>query len=131
MWMGMTSKSNHLAILKTLVFVQVIPWFVITFASIMGSMLVIMPGLLKGGLTSSKRTSASVNQIMVWFPFIMAALAAGLSIGKDIGFFVWARRNLYRSFRAQAALTLGQPRFATLPLAPRSIAPPPIIPAQP
>ena len=35
MWMGMTSRSANLATLKTILFVQIIPWFVIAFGSSM------------------------------------------------------------------------------------------------
>jgi len=131
MWMGMTSKSNNLATLKTLIFVWVIPWFVISFASTMGAMLVIMPRLLKQSLAGTTQVASSANQMMVWFPLFMAALAAGLSLAKDIFFFVWARRKLYSSFREQASRTLGQPRFVPAAPLPCPISPPPIISAQP
>ena len=130
MWMGMTSKSNNLATLKTLIFVWVIPWFVISFASTMGAMLVIMPRLLKQGLAGTNQTSTAASQMMIWFPLIMAALAAGLSVAKDIIFFVWARRKLYSTFREQASRTLGQPQFVALPLPPRAIPTPPVISVQ-
>ena len=131
MWMGMTSRSNNLATLKTLIFVQIIPWFVISFGSMMGAMLVIMPRLFKNGLAGTNQNSAWANQIMEWFPLIIAGLAVGLTLGKDIGFFVWARRKLYFSFREQAALTLGQPRFAPPPLLHCPISSPPVIAPQP
>ena len=31
MWMGLTSRTANMATLKTILFVQVIPWFVMTF----------------------------------------------------------------------------------------------------
>jgi hypothetical protein len=129
MWMGMTSKSNNVAILKTIIFVQVIPWFIISFGSTMGAMLVIMPRLFKNGL-STNQTAGWTSQIMEWFPLIIAALAAVLTLAKDVGFFVWARRKLYGSFREQAARTLGQAQLTVPPALPL-IAPPPIIQAQP
>ncbi|MEY2428473.1 MAG: hypothetical protein QOJ40_1358, partial [Verrucomicrobiota bacterium] len=131
MWMGMTSKSNNLATLKTLIFVQVIPWFVIWFGSMMGAMLIIMPRLFKNGVASTNQNSTWLNQMMSWFPFIIAALAAVLTVAKDIGFFVWSRRRLYFSFREQASRMLGQPRFVAPPLLPPVIASPPVISAQP
>jgi len=33
MWMGLNSKNTNLATLKTILFVEVIPWFVVVFTS--------------------------------------------------------------------------------------------------
>ena len=131
MWMGMTSKSNNLATLKTIIFVQIIPWFVISFGSMMGAALVIMPRLFKNGLASTNQTSTWVNQMMAWFPFVIAALATIMSLAKDAGFIIWSRRRLYFSFREQASRTLGPAQFVARSFLSPPIPPPPVIAAQP
>jgi hypothetical protein len=129
MWMGMTSKSINLATLKTLLFVQVIPGLAIAFASAMAIPLLLMPMLLKGGF-SSNPSSWVASKMMNWFPLLSVALTTVLSIGKDIGFIVWARRTLYSSFREQAMQTLGPFRYVAPPVVPPPVAPPPVIPLQ-
>jgi hypothetical protein len=128
MWMGLTSKNNNLATLKTIVFVQVIPGLAIIFASALSIPLLLMPLLLKGGLASVNRGPSAVAPLMTWVPLITVAVAAVLDIAKDIAFVVWARRKLYASFRNQAARNLGPFRPMTPPLAPPPMATPPVIP---
>jgi len=123
MWMGMTSKTNNLATLKTIVFVQLIPGLAAGFASALAVPLLLMPAILKGGLLSS----SAVPQMMVWVPLISIAVGALLNISKDIGFFVWSRRTLYSSFREQATRSLVPFRYVASPLAPPPIAAPPVI----
>jgi hypothetical protein len=94
MWMGLISKSLNLATLKTIVFVQIVPWFVVSFAAALMFPLLMMSLLMKG-------TSPS-PQIMMWFPWFVAALSTTLSLLKDLGFSVWARRKLYSEFRMRA-----------------------------
>jgi len=121
--MGMTSKTNNLATLKTIVFVQLIPGLAAGFASALAVPLLLMPAILKGGLLSS----SAVPQMMVWVPLISIAVGALLNISKDIGFFVWSRRTLYSSFREQATRSLVPFRYVASPLAPPPIAAPPVI----
>jgi len=131
MWMGLTSKNNNVVTLKTLLFVQVIPWFVITFASAMVIPLLLLPALFKSGLGASGRTSAVTSQMTNWFPLVSVALTALLSIAKDVGFILLARRQLYSSFRERAARGINPIPFAApAPLA-RPLAAPPVIPLQP
>jgi len=124
MWMGMTSRTSNLATLKTFLFVQVIPMFVLYFVSTMVTMLILFPRLMKGG-------AATAPQVMTWYPLITAALTAALALAKDFAFFVWSRKKLYSSFRDQAARTLGQPRLTTPPPFPQPIPTPPVITAYP
>ena len=49
MWMGVTSKKASLATLKTILFVQVIPWLVISFVSAFIAMLVVIPVIMTSG----------------------------------------------------------------------------------
>lgn len=102
MWMGLTSKNASLATLKTVVFVQVLPWLVISFASM----------LLVGLLMFSRVAlgSGPSNTLMISVPLVMSGVAALLSLAKDAAYFIWARDRLFSRFRVEAARTLGTPR---------------------
>jgi len=122
MWMGMTSRTANLATLKTIVFVQVIPWLVIVFGSSMFVM-VLMSGLaFRGGAVQS-------SAYITWWPLLSTLLAAGIAVAKDIGFIVWSRNKLHSSLREQAAGGVGQARFAVPPPLPATALAPPIISA--
>ena len=110
MWMGLTSRSANLGTLKTILFVQIIPWFVIAFAGTFGVGMLVMWFSLAGGPAGS----------FIWWPVLSAAVPAGLAIAKDVGFIVWARKRLYSSFREQAAQLPEQPRFIAPPLLPEA-----------
>jgi len=122
LWMGVTSRSANLATLKTLVFVQVIPWFVIAFGT---SMVV---GVLMAGL-SFRASPGQPVAFLVWWPLLSAVLGAAVAVAKDAGFIIWSRNKLRSSLRAQAAYGLGQPRFATPPPASAAAPAPPAIAA--
>jgi hypothetical protein len=130
MWMGMTSKSNNLATLKTLAFVQVIPGMVISFASALVIPIVIMPTILKGGFTSKNATSWMTSTLMSWVPLITVAVSTLLTLGKDLGYIVWARRMLLETFREQATRSLNPFRYAAPPLVPPPVPAPPVIQLQ-
>jgi hypothetical protein len=123
-WLGlavrMTSKNNNLATLKTVAFVQIIPWFLTTFASYMFTMVLMLPRL---GFMSSGTSS----QMMNWFPLLLIGSGAVLTLGKDAGFVLWSRSQLYANFREQA--TRGGRYERSAPLVPHSPLPP-IIPAR-
>src|SRR5215216_5372746 len=70
MWMGLNSTNTNLATLKTIVFVQIIPWFVISFASAM-----LLPILMM-------IFSSASSGIMMWYSFLTQGLAAVLYLGK-------------------------------------------------
>lgn len=86
MWMGLVStKANH-AIIKTLVFVQVLPSIVLSFV-----MIALQLGLsLTGG-------------IRAWW--ILPLITAFVGIGVDIGFILLARRRLTKDLRLIATET--------------------------
>jgi ABC-type transport system involved in multi-copper enzyme maturation permease subunit len=107
-WMGLTSRSANLGTLKTILFVQIIPWFVIAFAGTFGVGMLMMSSSLAGSPAGS----------FIWWPVLSAVVAAALAIAKDVGFIVWARKRLYSSFREQAAQLPEQPRFIAPPLLP-------------
>jgi ABC-type transport system involved in multi-copper enzyme maturation permease subunit len=120
MWMGMTSKNANTATAKTLLFVHVVPWMMITFASGMSGSLVLMMGVFKNGGSPS-------FQYMAWYPLIMLGVAGILTLAKDIVFFIWARKKLYGCFRAQAAQSVGTPRSGVPPTILPAVPAPPII----
>jgi hypothetical protein len=99
MWMGLNSRNSHMATLKTLLFVQVIPWFVVTFASSMLIPLLLMPRLMMA-------TPGVSPQMIAWYPLLMSAVATVMYVAKDAGFLIWARRKLYNEFRVRASRTL-------------------------
>src|SRR4030095_12413889 len=73
MWMGLNSKSTNLAALKTILFVQVIPWFALTFVSMMTIPLLLLPGLMKG-------VAASPSQFLSWYPLLASAGTTALTV---------------------------------------------------
>ncbi len=123
MWMGLNSRSTNLATLKTIVFVQIIPWFVISFASSLLLGLVMVPLMIKG-------VTPSATSTLVWLPLLSAAMAGILSVAKDIFFWLWARRKLYSEFRERAARATAPMRLALPPPLPR-VGTPPVMAAQP
>jgi hypothetical protein len=125
----MTSKNANFATLKSVVFVQVIPWFVIAFASSLISFLVLMP-LLTQSATGTGATAA-LTQRMAWFPFLISAVAAVLAIAKNIFFVALSRRKLNSQFREMAVRAVVPIHVAPPPSLPRPTTPSPMIPAQP
>jgi len=92
MWMALTSRSTGAAALRTLVFVQVIPWMLSAFAT-MG----VVPLLILGWM---KNDPGSVTR---WFGIASSGLVILLSLAKDLGFVIWSRKKLGSSLREQAA----------------------------
>jgi hypothetical protein len=119
MWMGHTSSNGHVAALKTLMFVQIIPWMVIHFVSYLG-MVVIMIPMISGSPYNS-------GNWLSWWPITNAVLNSVLALAKDIGFTVWAKNKLYRSFREQAIRNLGRVASRTAVPSQLPVALPPIV----
>lgn len=103
-WMGVTSKNSSLAILKTVAFVLLIPWFCISFCSGIFSMLVMIPTLI-----GRSAGTASVTSYMVWIPLMTVGVTTLLTIGKDVFFILWARKRLYGSLRQTVTQTVSIP----------------------
>jgi len=120
MWMGLNSRNANLATLQTIVFVQIIPWFVISFASALVIPLVLLRSLASGA-------SASPFRMMTWYPLLTSGLAAVLCLAKDIGFSLWARKRLYSEFRERAMPVVGPRRLVPPPPLPRAGIPPVIV----
>jgi hypothetical protein len=129
MWMGMTSKNANFATLKTILFVQVIPWIVIYFASSILTYMVFIPTLMKA--TTSANANAAITSGFAWFPLVFSAVAGVLFIGKDVFFSLLARRRLYSSFREMAVRAVAPVHTAALGTAPRPLTAPPSVPIAP
>jgi hypothetical protein len=117
MWMGLNSRNTNVATAKTILFVQVIPWFVISFASAL-----VFPALMFSKVLGGNATAAIQNTV-VWFPLIMAAVSTTLNLAKDIGFVTWSRRKLYAEFRERAAQAFAPIRPALPPQLPGAVPP--------
>jgi len=125
MWMGMTSKNANFATLKTVAFVQVIPGLVITFASYLVSMLVLMPAIMQGATGTG--VAAAVNRRIALFPMLIAGVAAVLSLAKDAFFLILARRKLHTQFRDMAVQAVAPIHISPRKVAPIPVAAPPMI----
>jgi len=123
MWMGMTSKSANTATAKTIIFVHVIPWLCITFAAGMTVSVLMMSMTFKSGSSPSAR-------FMLWYPLLSAVVIGILTLAKDIGFFLWARKRLRGHFREQAFRSISVLGMATQQPAPVTVPPPPVIQSQ-
>ncbi|SPE59591.1 conserved membrane hypothetical protein [Verrucomicrobia bacterium] len=120
MWMGLTSRTANLATLKTLLFVQVIPWMVITFGTTM------LVGMLMQHLVLNP---GQPGVWFVWWPLLNAGVGAAGALAKDVGFIVWSRKKLLFSLREVATRGFNQPKFIPPPPLPAPPGIPPIIPA--
>jgi hypothetical protein len=109
MWMGLTSTTANLATLKTLLFVQIIPWFVMAFST---SMLI---GVLLA--TAGARFSGGNFGWFSWWPLLSTVIGTALAAGKDLAFILWSRKKLYSAFREQAVRNPAQPRIDVPPIA--------------
>lgn len=122
MWMGLTSKSTNLATLKTILFVQIIPWFVIYFASMMIFVLFLIPQFMS-------KVAAKAPQVMtLWYPLIFGIVTTVLSLAKDAWLGLWARKKLHSEFRGRAAQLVSPLRLPLPPPLPPAGAPPVIAP---
>ncbi len=94
LWMGLVSRNARMATLKTIVSVEVIPWFAIALLTGLGIPLMMFS---VSGLRNSSGPSQTV--VNVWFPVMITALPAGLALVKNVLFWTLARRKLTREFR--------------------------------
>jgi hypothetical protein len=117
MWMGLTSKSVNQATLKTITFVQIIPWFAVSFASALVVPLLLLAVLRKG-------IPPAAAPMMTWAMLLQPAMTVLLNLAKDIGFWLWARRKLYSEFRERATWEVTPMLPVMPPPLPRPAAPP-------
>jgi hypothetical protein len=115
MWMGLTSRNTNLAVVKTLVFVQVFPWLALAFLRVM---------LMIGLFSSSLFRGASIPN---WAP---TAITGILGIGLDVFFMVLSRRKVLTGFRGFVSQPAGITARPAAPLASpivAKVAAPPVI----
>jgi hypothetical protein len=101
LYMGLTSKSANLATLKTIVFVQVIPWFVIAFASALAIPLLWLPQAIAGA-------QLTPGAMMLWFPLIATAVNTLLYLAKDAAFILYAKGKLKSELRGGCTRAVGR-----------------------
>jgi ABC-type transport system involved in multi-copper enzyme maturation permease subunit len=79
MWMGLTTKKQNVAVIKTFVFVEIIPWFAFAF--------------LQPFLYFIFRPTGTA------FPMANVLITFALSFSKNIAFILWSRKKLYAELR--------------------------------
>lgn len=97
MWMGLTTKKQNVAVIKTFVYVEIIPWFAFAF--------------LQPILFYLFRPTGTV------FPLANVLITFVLALGKNIGFILWARGKLYSDLR-EIVSAGGKLRKAIAPVLP-------------
>ena len=90
MWMGLTTKKTTMAVVKTFVFVVVLPWLASIF----------LQGILVSFLAFSTGFGGSFG-VLVWW--LRPALSVTFTVGKDIFFIRWSRRKLLTGMRDGAS----------------------------
>jgi hypothetical protein len=83
MWIGLRSRKPHIAVIKTFVFVFLLPAVAI----------MVLQAILMIGVSLAGRTAEVLGPAITGFLWVV----------KDAVFIVWARRNLYRNFREAVA----------------------------
>lgn len=110
MWMGVITRKPNLAVLKTLLFVYVLPWIVLMF--------------VQGALYMSVAfMSSSSGRFRIWIPPLITGV---LSVVADLVFFTVARHKLMGRFRETVARAAGLAVFRM-----NAPAPPPVMPLPP
>jgi hypothetical protein len=131
MWMGLTSRNNSLASMKTFAFVQVIPAMLIWFASGMTMFLWFIPLMSRAG-SGGAVTASFASSDFLWVALVTSGVKCALTLAKDAAFAFWARTMLHATFREAASRTPGAPRFSAPPaIAPPIIPLPPVIATRP
>ena len=123
MWAGLNSKSANIATLKTLAFVQIIPWFGIAIVSTM----IFLPLMLWPALNGKFSGSGSMAYML--YPLITTGVATVLALTKDTIFILWARKKLRTHFRECVLPTVTSIHEKLPPPLPR-VSPPPLIAAK-
>jgi ABC-type transport system involved in multi-copper enzyme maturation permease subunit len=107
MYSGLTCKTANGAMLKTFAFVEILPWFVISFLSGISVALFMVPIAMKASSGGSGPTLSAT------MPLVMSIVPSALGIVKDIFFILWSRQKLLRDFRRLATTPPGQPAYTT------------------
>lgn len=93
---GLTSRTAGVAFLKTFAFVQVLPWFAITFLSGIAIFALIIPAT---AFLSNRNGPGMASAV----PVLMAITPSALGIVKDLLFVLWCRKKLFKDMRALLA----------------------------
>jgi len=93
MWMGLTTSKATLATLKSLVFVQVLPWLAIAFAT---NLIVALTAV--SSFAGSGGAASTVRFIML-YTLASGVVAFLLTLFKDVIFIRWARGKFDAGFR--------------------------------
>jgi hypothetical protein len=114
MWMGVITRKANMAVLKSLLFVYVLPWFVLLF--------------VQAGLFALFMRVISNTRGMSAWPYLPQIVGGTLGIGIDLVIFFVARQKLLANFRqtVAGAAGFGRPRRPIAPFLHGSPAPPPL-----
>ena len=115
MWMGVVTRKANMAVLKSLLFVYVLPWFVLLFVQ-------------AGLFALFMRFFGNTTRAMSAWPHLPQIIGGTLGIGIDLVIFFVARQKLLTNFRqtVAGAAGFGRPRRPMAPLLSGIPAPPPI-----
>ena len=105
MWVGLTTRSASMAILKTLAFAIILPAIVIGFVQ--------LPLLAMGAMAGGA----------FWISSIVVGV---LNVAKNIFFIVWSRKRLMTRFREAVVREGHVPKYRSPPPLPL-VAPPPLV----
>jgi hypothetical protein len=116
MWMGVITRKPNLAVLKTLLFVYVLPWIVLSF--VQGALYMSVAFMGSGGMG-----------LRLWVPPLVAG---ALAVVVDLVFFTVAWRRLMGNFRETVARAAGLAVFRmNAPVPPPAMPSPPQLPVPP
>ena len=120
-WMGLTSRSTTVAVLKTVAFVKVLPWLALMF----------LQGMFMALFALAMIPGGKFGMSGEWIMVVPSLVMGFIGIGVDITFIVVARRKVTAHFREYVALE-GRIEYAPVKLPPPVVSPeitPPPIPA--
>jgi len=104
LWMGLTSKNTLTATLKTILFVQIIPWFVIYFLTVMIVPLIMFSGGWPNTTTQNNLPQSQMMLVLLPLHFTLVPTLLGLL--KDFFFWYGVRKKLFGQFRQLAARSI-------------------------
>lgn len=107
MYSGLTCKTANGAMLKTFAFVEILPWFIISFLSGISMAAFMVPLAMKA------RAGGAGIALGTTIPLVMSIVPSAFGIVKDIFFILWSRQKLLRDFRRLATTPPGQPSYIT------------------
>jgi ABC-type transport system involved in multi-copper enzyme maturation permease subunit len=116
MWMGMRNRKTTTAVLKTVLFVFVLPWIAFLFAT----------GFLMFAVMTARIQLRTGTSSIAWISALPTVFLGLMNLGKDFFFIFWARNKLLTRFRL-AALHEERTAFTARPSAPPPL-PPPAVP---